>query len=169
VSDVLDTIDSTLEGRCACGCDQKLDPDGASSWFAGQDCQMRYLQAQAIRPHEIVAPPRPALVQLPLLSGRIRNAEDIAEAERRLREAIDLIHAHMPTMWDRLKPVIDAVMASLRRLAETLMPVLHGLAPIVAAHLAYRRRVHTARLAYRRHLHTAYHRRLRARRRKARR
>lgn len=165
-----DKIDAVLEGRCACGCGQKLDPDGPSQWFAGQDCQMRYLQARAIRPNEIVAPPRPPapklIPRLPLLPDRIRNAQDLAEAERQLREAVDQMATLMPTLWETLRPILQAAVAAFERLTWTLIPTFRRIAPIVEAHQAHRRRLQAA---YRRHLHTDYHRRVLARRRKARR
>jgi len=46
MTDILGTIDATLDGRCACGCGSRLDPQGASMWFASEGCQERYSMAR---------------------------------------------------------------------------------------------------------------------------
>lgn len=38
----LEDIDRTLDGLCACGCGERLDPGGASGWFASLVCQARF-------------------------------------------------------------------------------------------------------------------------------
>jgi len=53
MSDILDTIDAAVGGKCACGCGQPLDPDGASMWFATQDCQWAYQQRHADNPDQV--------------------------------------------------------------------------------------------------------------------
>jgi hypothetical protein len=57
--DILTAIDAATESLCACGCGQQLDPDGPSAWFAGQDCQRRWGDAQSTKPHEIYTRPEP--------------------------------------------------------------------------------------------------------------
>lgn len=65
-SDPLDRIDATLDSRCACGCNQHLDPDGPSGWFATEACQHQWQQQHADRTstpptdteHELVPSPR---------------------------------------------------------------------------------------------------------------
>jgi hypothetical protein len=53
MSDILEAIDAAVGGKCACGCGQPLDPNGASMWFAGPSCQQRYLERQATDPHDV--------------------------------------------------------------------------------------------------------------------
>ena len=58
---ILTRIDATVEGRCACGCGTRLDPDGPSAWFAGERCQRRYQQAQATNPGDVLDRPETGL------------------------------------------------------------------------------------------------------------
>lgn len=46
---VLDAIDATVDGMCACGCAWPVDRE-RSAWFAGPACQQRWQAAQADRP-----------------------------------------------------------------------------------------------------------------------
>jgi hypothetical protein len=41
-SDILDLIDNATEELCACGCGVRLDPAGASGWWATEACQARW-------------------------------------------------------------------------------------------------------------------------------
>lgn len=65
MADLLDRIDATVDGLCACGCGQPLDPSGPSAWFTSEACQAAYYWQGTIRPQEEVrgstgAEPRPA-------------------------------------------------------------------------------------------------------------
>src|SRR5690606_18712885 len=69
--DVLDRIDATLNGRCACGCGRKLDPAGPSAWFAGERCQRRWERDQAHTGHNVRIP-KPT--RTPVIEDRERIA-----------------------------------------------------------------------------------------------
>lgn len=47
---MLNQIDAALANLCACGCGAPLPLGGLSAWFAGQDCQQRWRQAQTTNP-----------------------------------------------------------------------------------------------------------------------
>lgn len=51
--DVLDTIDATLTGLCACGCREPLAPDGPSAYFADDACQWRWNNRRATDPGDV--------------------------------------------------------------------------------------------------------------------
>lgn len=49
---VLEDLDRTIDGLCACGCGEVLDESGPSGWFASVDCQERFQRRGADVPPE---------------------------------------------------------------------------------------------------------------------
>lgn len=65
----LASIDATVDGLCACGCRQRLDPGGASAYFARPGRQARHRNAGQCR--EGRQGPSSALSRTDLLAGGV--------------------------------------------------------------------------------------------------
>lgn len=48
-----DKIDAAVSGMCACGCRRSLYEDGASEWFATQECQWEWMQRYGDDPEAV--------------------------------------------------------------------------------------------------------------------
>jgi hypothetical protein len=119
--DILSSIDAAVGNLCACGCDQPLDPNGASAWYATPECQRSFLERQTTDPHDVYNRPDAAEayvgvdhMQVPLsdpdgmhwLRRRYLQAPPSAHAPGVLREEYTLTDEQMEaTLFPRLVPV----------------------------------------------------------------
>jgi hypothetical protein len=99
VTDILDRIDAATADLCACGCNQPLDPHGASGWFAEQACQQRWNEQHATNPHDVYRRNDPAYATrtaarwVPPETAEQEQARLVAQQEARERIAADLRQA----------------------------------------------------------------------------
>ncbi len=92
--DVLATIDDAVEGRCACGCGQPLDPDGPSGWFATEGCQWLWQRGHADEP----VGPRIVID----VRAMAESARAVAAAARAMGEAFARVAREMAPAFEQL-------------------------------------------------------------------
>jgi hypothetical protein len=128
MTDILAQIDAVTDERCACGCEQPLDPQGASGWFAGQACQQRWQERQATDPHDVYRRNDPAYVIR--TAARWVPPETVEQQEARLaarQEARDRMVAE-------IRLALDEAAAGVTRFFEALGNALRpGLAELASA------------------------------------
>lgn len=90
MTDILAKIDATLAEHCACGCGQPLDLLGASSWFAGPDCQWRYHNNRATDPHDVYRRPDAAIY--PTHDAAEQTLRDMPMSNHGVGVAVDVFH-----------------------------------------------------------------------------
>jgi hypothetical protein len=98
MSDILDRIDTAIEGRCACGCGTQLDPNGPSAWFATESCQRRWN-----RPRVVV----------------LSNGVDLAALEAAARA----LNARLVEVFNLVRPVFDQIGRSMAEAVRQLAPL----------------------------------------------
>jgi hypothetical protein len=135
VTDILDTIDEVLAGRCAGpGCDALLDPGGVSAWFHDPDCQRRWAAQHAHRPDEVLARPDAAVVRRasaarwvpPKSASRPPRPDGHRTACSTSGVPLDpeLVREALARLAVDLRPTMERIGAALRTLAEQLGPLL---------------------------------------------
>jgi hypothetical protein len=103
-TDILERIDSAVDGRCACGCGRPLDPAGPSGWWATEECQYRWQSRRTVvRLPGFDLDVDPATLQ----AAWTRAATLIGEAVAALRPALEQMAEVITKACRAVAPLVD--------------------------------------------------------------